>query len=152
MDFGTYLRKHGLKDSHIYLLELIPIIEMIWADGRNQEHELNILYRATVNHLCHISDNDNAVEVISENDVNSFLHHFSDQKPDPDMLAELRALCIEKLKNKPSDSAKQTANSILDYCMDVAAACVQDYPYSFDERIVRREKDLLLELTDALRI
>jgi hypothetical protein len=30
------LAKHGIKGAQIYLIDLIPLIEMMWADGRIQ--------------------------------------------------------------------------------------------------------------------
>ena len=44
------------------------------------------------------------------------------------------------------------AEAIIDYCMDIAAACVASYPYSFNERIMQKEKELIKEIATALKI
>ncbi len=150
MDISRYLDKYDLKDAHIYLLELIPVIEMIWADGKNQEKELKILYQFTVEHLCRISKNSEGVEVVAQEDIYSFVDRFTRAQPSQEMLSDLRQLCIEKLAAKPEDQRKETTGHILSYCMDIAAACVNTYPYKFNERIVEQEKKLLIELIAAL--
>ena len=38
------------------------------------------------------------------------------------------------------------ADRILDYCLDIAAACVTRYPYGLRERIAEGERRLLEEL------
>ena len=37
------LEQHGIRGPNVYLIDIIPLIEMIWADGRVQEGELEIL-------------------------------------------------------------------------------------------------------------
>ncbi len=150
-NFDHYLQKYELKPSHIYLLELIPIIEMIWADGKNQENELKLLYRFTVEHLSRVTSGSEGIEVISEDDINEFIDRFVNHPPASEMLADLRQCCIEKLERKNFEDRQQTTSAILDYCMDVAAACVSSYPYKFDERVVKKEKELLAELFSILR-
>jgi len=37
------LEKYGIKNEEIYLIDIIPLIEMIWADGMVQKCEVDIL-------------------------------------------------------------------------------------------------------------
>jgi hypothetical protein len=37
------LESYGITDAQIYLIDLIPLIEMIWADGKAQEAEVSLL-------------------------------------------------------------------------------------------------------------
>ena len=40
------LSMFGIKEPYMYLIDIIPLIEMIWADGEAHESELAILDRA----------------------------------------------------------------------------------------------------------
>jgi hypothetical protein len=69
------------------------------------------------------------------------------------MLQDLREACYLKLEKNPSiNQSLDSKQAIIDYCMDIAAACVKNYPYKFDERIVKQEKDLLTEIVNNLSI
>jgi hypothetical protein len=37
------LERFGITGAQIYLIDLIPLIEMIWADGKAQDAEVSIL-------------------------------------------------------------------------------------------------------------
>lgn len=146
-----YLIKFGLKESDVHLLELIPLIEMIWADGTNQEAEINLLCRFTVEHLSRISRENPEAALPTEESANNFIRRFCAERPDPAMLKELRQLCIKKLAHDvPEPLSSNSKGEILNYCMDVAAACVEAYPYKFNERIVEQEKILLRTLFQSL--
>jgi len=152
-ELAKYLEKYQFEESHLYLLELIPLIEMIWADGRNQEAEIKLLYRFTIEHLSRTSREDSEVGIVSEADLNHFINRFLSKAPDPNMLKDLREACLLKLEKTPSlNQALDSKEAIIDYCMDIAAACVKTYPYKFDERIVKQEKELLTEIVNALSI
>jgi hypothetical protein len=36
------LRRHGIRGAEVYLIDLIPLVEMIWADGKAQESEVAV--------------------------------------------------------------------------------------------------------------
>ncbi|WP_305907988.1 hypothetical protein Q9L42_012875 [Methylomarinum sp. Ch1-1] len=133
----------NLKDSDFYFLDLIPLIDMIWADGINQEGELKILYQFVIEHIAKL-DQLYATPVISVADANSFLDRFAHQKPDRRLLGALTTLFLSE-----DHRHRQT---ILDYCMDIAAACTTQYPFGMHERVVREEKQLLEKLIRELNI
>lgn len=141
------LTRYGFTENHVYLLELVPLIAMIWADGVGRRKEIDILQDFTVRHLADLSTQSDGVDVISVEEANDFIAVFTHQPPDPDLLDELKRLALDWLSQR-GDSDKNLR--ILDYCMDIAAACAQQYPYKFNERIVSQEKALLRELIVAL--
>ena len=146
-DVEQLLHEHGLKPQHIYLLELIPLIEMIWADGVNQEQEVAILQRYALKILAALSADSGGVDVISVEDVNEFIDQFTQTRPPAELLSNLRALCLEKVESRSDAKAAQSSkDEILNFCFDIAAACASQYPHEFDERIVQDEKDLLKSL------
>lgn len=141
--FSRLQTEFHLKDSDIYFLDLIPLIEMLWADGMNQEGELKILYKFVIEHIANL-DQLSESSVISVADANSFLDRFAHQKPDPRLIDELMTLFHGK-----NNVNRQT---ILNYCMDIAAACTTHYPFGLQERVVREEKKLLKKLFREFRI
>lgn len=142
-----------LKDTDFYLLELIPLIEIIWADHKNQQPELNLLYKYTTQHLANLSEAANGEEVISPEIANDFLDRFAHQKPAAETLKALRQFVTESWHDA-NDSAKKenSKQSILDYCLDIAACCVSSYPYDHHQRIADAEKAFLKEIMTAFHI
>lgn len=141
--FEQLQREFNLKDSDFYFLELIPLIEMIWADGMNQASELKILYQFVIEHIAKL-DQLSSTPVISVEDANSFLDRFAHQKPNPRLLDELMTLFFDK-----NSLDKRT---ILQYCLDIAAACITQYPYQFQDRVMQNEKRILEKLFLELNI
>lgn len=145
----TILQRHQLHPKTVYLLELIPLIEIIWADGMNQEQEISILQDFTVRHLANLSHAADGLEVISVEEANSFIDHFMSQRPSKELLSDLKGLAMEKLEANLSST---TRDQIIAYCMDIAAACVTEYPYSASERVQAQEKAIIAELIKTLGI
>ena len=112
-DIQHILASHNLKENHIYLLELIPLIEMIWADGKNQDPEIKVLYQFTIEHLAHLSKDAENVEIISEQEVNEFIDLFIHTRTDPELLRELRELCITKIDRKSCDQPSVNYSIVL---------------------------------------
>jgi hypothetical protein len=53
-EFESLKSQFFLKDADFYFLDLIPLIEVIWADGDNQEAELKILYKFIIEHIAYL--------------------------------------------------------------------------------------------------
>ena len=49
------LERFGITGAQIYLIDLIPLIEMIWADGKAQDAEVSILADYLKAHVKHIN-------------------------------------------------------------------------------------------------
>ena len=49
------LEHFGISGAQIYLIDLIPLIEMIWADGKAQDAEVSILDDYLKKHVKHIN-------------------------------------------------------------------------------------------------
>jgi len=137
-EFELLSREFDLKPADFYFLDLIPLIEMIWADGYNQASELALLYKFTIEHIATL-DRKSGIPFASVEDANDFLDRFAHQKPPAGLLEKLRKLAGNSLK----ENASQRQQNILNYCMDIAAACALKYPFGMQERIVESEKALL---------
>src|SRR5512138_1780399 len=89
--FEQLAAEFDLKPADFYFLDLIPLIEMIWADGQNQPAELDILYKFAIEHIAYL-DRQSGIHAVSIDDVNDFLDRFALRKPPARLLAELRNL------------------------------------------------------------
>ena len=138
--FEQLADEFDLKPADFYFLDLIPLIEVMWLDGNNQESELNILYQFVVEHIAYI-DQAAGVQVLSVKDANDFLDRFAHQKPPQKLLTGLHNLVAQE-----AGIIKQRKMDILEYCLDISAACVVHYPYGLRERIRHDEKQFLLRL------
>ncbi len=138
--FDQLTAEFGLKPADYYLLDLIPLIEMIWVDGQNQEGELKILYRFVIDHIAYL-DQATGLRTVTVREANDFLDRFAHSKPSSKLLKELRKLAISSANH--SDRRKMT---ILEYCLDIAAACVTCYPYKLRDRFMILEKQFLMQL------
>ena len=145
----TIIENNNLPASSIYLLELVPLIEMIWADGKNQTHEVNILQQFTIKHLANLSEEAEGLEVVSVDEANLFIDHLLSERPSKQLMADLKGLAIERMRQR-GDPVKNKL--VIDYCMDIAAACVSQYPYQPNDRIREEEKLLLREVIVALHL
>jgi hypothetical protein len=147
------VENYDLVPCHIYLLDLIPLIEMIWADGKTQGSEISLLYEYVTRHLVELGDAAGGEEVVGIDEVNAFLDRFLSVRPDPAMLEKLRqlALTLNQQHSNPQKRAERR-NTLLNFSLDIAAAAVNEYPYDRHERIMEAEKRLLIELMAALHL
>ncbi|MCK5356556.1 MAG: hypothetical protein KAJ63_15675, partial [Methyloprofundus sp.] len=129
-----------------YFLPLIPLIEMMWLDGENQPGELKILYQFVLEHIAYI-DQAAGTQVLSVEDANDFLDRFAHQKPPQKLLTELHDIVTQEegvIEHRKMD--------ILEYCLDISAACVIQYPYGVRDRIQKNEKEFLIKLIAEFNI
>jgi len=145
--FEQLQSQYSLKDADFYFLDLIPLINIIWADDHNQENELKLLYKFVIEHISHL-DQQAELHVVTIEQANDFLDRFAHQKPHTELLNELQVISTMACKDK--DPAKK--ESIFQYCLDIAAACTTRYPYGPHERICQSEKQLLQKLFTELDI
>jgi len=146
-----FITQYELEKGHIYLLELIPLIKMIWADGKSQDAEIAILKHFATTHLAELTKNNEGLLPVTVESTNKFLERFTQQAPSEQMLQDLMKLCTERLLSHPDiEYSRLKSDQIIDFCIDIAAACASVYPYDFDERVVTEEKRALRELIATL--
>ena len=147
------LEEHGLQPRELYLLPLIPLIELMWADGVIQPAEVSILYDQVTRHLAELHSSADGEEIVTVSEAEAFLDRFLNEAPDPEKLRELRQLSL-RLMDSGSDrhGVERRKRELFDSCLDIAAAAVTNYPYGKRDRIIAGEKKLLRELFAGLRL
>ena len=145
------LTDHGLKEYEIYLLDLFPLIEMVWSDGNNQASELSFAYEFCLHRIAELDAQTGGNSPLSIEQANAFLTKYLNQKPDTELLKTIRNY-IKPLYLNNSDPAvnEQRKQKIVDYCIDIAAAAVHTYPYEKHERFAAEEKQLLKDIINSL--
>jgi len=139
----------GLKPSDYFLLELVPLIEMIWADGDNQVSELRLLYDFAIRHVAALDRVTNGGVTVTAEQVNDFLDRFAHAPPPPGFLNALREFVYGELLVEPHERI-HNHQTVLRYCVDIAAAAVRVYPFGLRERVLECEKALLEELFETI--
>jgi len=146
-EFTQLSKTFDLKPADFYFLNLIPLIEVLWVDGNNRPQELQILYHFLIEHIAFL-DKQAGDQVVTIEDANDFLDRFAHQRPSEDLLNQLHDIVLQ-LNHNSFIKQKQT---ILDYCMDIASACTNSYPYPLRGRVIEEEKELLQKLFKAFDI
>lgn len=144
--FEQLSQEFDLKPADFYFLDLIPLIEVMWLDGKNQPGELKILYQFVLEHISYI-DQAAGTQVLTVKDANDFLDRFAHNKPPQKLLTELHHIVTQG-----QGVADHRKMSILEYCLDISAACVVHYPFGIRERVQSYEKSYLLKLFEEFNI
>jgi hypothetical protein len=145
------LSRFGIKGSEIYLIDLIPLIEMIWADGKVQDMEVELINNYLPQHVAAINLMAGDDNFISLKKAKMFVLRYLQNRPDPELLKALRSLVYpvrySAVSNPLNDALRK---SILNLCLDIAAAAVTAYPYNANDRFNLAEKKCYFEILDSL--
>ncbi|THB81380.1 MAG: hypothetical protein D3926_02415 [Desulfobacteraceae bacterium] len=145
------LKKHGITGANVYLIDLIPLIEMIWADGKAQEAEVSILQTYLDHHVKHIN-HIAGYTVLDVEAATTFIQGFLKKRPDPGLLKTLRDLIPSvRLSSTDTQASDLVKESLLAACLDIAASCVIRYPYGLSERFDPREKRCFFEIVESFK-
>ena len=123
------LSPYGIKGALVYLIDIIPLIEMSWADGIAQDSEIAIINEYLRHHIDHINDLAGS-EILTEKIAHDFVSRFLHKRPDPELLRTLRSLVAPlRLSMSNNDVKNAVRNSLLTACLDIASSAATQYPY-----------------------
>jgi hypothetical protein len=145
----TLVGEFGLTPETVYLLPLVPLIDVMWADGVTQPAEISIFYECLTRHLADLCKQADGEEVVSIAAAEKFAAGLLNTRPDPERLHRLRELAVQLLNLSPDDSLRC---SVIDSCLDLAAIAVTRYPYERRDRVMSAEKQVLHELFQSLNL
>lgn len=147
----TLVRDHHLDVEQAYLLNLIPVIELMWADDRLQQAEISLLYEYAIQWVSLLSADSDGAQVVSIAQVNQFIERYTHERPAPKLLAALGELAHQFMEAAPETMLNNGRDQqLIDHCLDIAAASVTQYPYDRRSRITSAEKKLLTQLISRL--
>ncbi len=136
----------GIKEPNAYLIDIIPLIEMIWADGEAHESELAILDEYLHKRVQQINEMA-GYAAIDFQGAQAFAYQFIRQKPLPEFLRTLRSL-VGPIIMSSSDSryVEPLTKLMFEACIDIAANAVRKYPYGLHDRFDSDEKRCFYEI------
>src|SRR6185436_8771168 len=122
------LEQFGISGPDVYLIDLIPLIEMMWADGRLQEPEQELFARFTRAHVQSINELA-GMDLLTADRADRFAARFLERRPDDALMTELRNLVPPaRLSSSDEVGNEKRRRAIIEWCLDIGAACVNDYP------------------------
>lgn len=142
------LARFGIRGADAYLVDLVPLVEMIWADGDAQPEEIEELHGYVRRHVARLNDLA-GYTMLKEADARAFVERFLRERPDPALLAELRAL-VAPLRLSASNEADNEAvrSCLLASCLHIAAR--SGPPGGGVRRITAPERQAFFEILDSL--
>jgi hypothetical protein len=142
----SILERCGISGANVYLMDLIPLIEMVWADGKVQPSEIAILDRFLRQHVKKINMicDDGVLDLKT---ARAFCTRFLYERPDPDFLCRLRRLIkpVHLLLFK-GESLYNSIDALLAVCSDIAENAVMEFPQAAPGRLNTAEKSCLFEI------
>jgi hypothetical protein len=138
------LNMFGIKEPQVYLVDIVPLVEMIWADGEVLEGELVILNEYLHKRGQQINEMA-GYKIMDFEDAQAFANRFIKQKPQPDFLRMLRSLVGPIiLSSSDSHNRDPLLRLMIEACIDIAANAVRTYPYGLHDRSIRRKRNVFL--------
>ncbi|MGC8119326.1 hypothetical protein [Marinobacter sp. VGCF2001] len=157
--FTALLSQHDLPSSFIYLAPVLPIVQVMWADGKNQIPERAKLHVIIENHCRALSELAGGMQVVPREDIELFDSLFIAQKPEPATLSPFFDVAAELVKEKASvrmaeNDSLYLKDQLFQACLEIAAACpasvgdrVDD---AFADRIVAAERRYIEQMFSLL--
>ena len=144
------LKGYGITGEQVYLIDLIPLIEIMWADGQTQKGEIAVLENYIEQHV-HQVNKEAGCCVLSFQTAKAFAEQFIKERPSPDLMETLRSFIKPvRLSGTDRESNEKLRSSLLSACMDIASSSVTHYPYNFEERFNREEKMCFFSILESL--
>ncbi len=157
--FTALLEQHDLPRSLIYLAPVLPIVQVMWADGRNQMPERAKIHLIMQNHCNTLRDLSGGMEVISAEDIERFDQAFIASEPDSEILKAFTESASEVLKNRGEEGSADhdslyQRDRLFHACLEIAATCPAELKNCtgemFAQRIVDEERRLIERVFELL--
>ena len=143
------LARFGVRGNDVYLVDTIPLLEMIWADGVVQPEETALLDAFLTKHVAHLNSLAGE-EVLSLEQARAFVARFTRERPDPGLMRLLREMLPDAGLGGEAPHSIARRGAILDFCLDIGAACVAGYPGGDHGRFCDDEKKAFAEIFRTL--
>jgi len=152
IDLKGELKKYGIEGKYFYLLDVIPLIELAWADGKIQKMELNLIKKFIEKHILNIN-NAAGSNILTFKDGYDFIEKFTKERPNPQLMKILRSMIVPlRLKSKNPEKDYNQKINIIKFCLDIGSCCVKNYPYGERDRFDEDEKNVFIEIVKTLGV
>jgi len=144
------LKRFGITGEQVYLIDFIPLIEMLWADGQVQAGEVAILDDYIDKHVSCVNKQAGC-KVLETGKAQEFVNRFLTNRPSPEIMQTLRGF-VKPVRLSAADERdnQKLRESLLHTCMDIASSAVTEYPYQLQERFNPAEKRCFFRILESL--
>jgi Tfp pilus assembly protein PilN len=144
------LRDFNIQGEEVYLIDLIPLIEMIWSDGQAQASEIGLFKDFLIQHMGRVNQMA-GYKMLTLEVSERFVSRFLKERPSSQLLETLRSLIPPlRLSSSDDEANEDLRSSLLQGCLDIAASSVTQYPYESMERFCSSEKKCWFEIFETL--
>jgi hypothetical protein len=139
----------GIKGKRVYLIDLIPLIEMIRAGGQLQPEKIDYLDHYTKQHLRHINQMAGYL-LLSMADATQFTAPYLLAHPDMAHLKKIRE-CITpvRLGETRNDYGDLTMRRILSACLKLLSISLAQYPDDVHDEYCSEERGMYLDIMES---
>jgi hypothetical protein len=145
------LRRFGVEGKRIYLIDLIPLIEMIWAGGRIVSEPIELLYQYANRHLCHI----NAMAgylLLTTTDATNLAAPYLTSRPDMAVIKRIRECIVPvRLGETRNDYGDMIMNRIMSACREILSMSVTKVHLELQHVHCSEEIDMYLDIMKTFR-
>jgi hypothetical protein len=140
----------GIKAECIYLIDLILLIEVAWADGKIQPAETGILLDYLSSHVAAVNRLA-GTKVLTVETARAFVEKLLKKRPAPAVIQAVHdVIRTVRVENKNTREDEILRLNVLNACLDIASSAVTRYPYGLKERFTTEEKACYHEIEKLL--
>lgn len=144
------LSRVGISSKEIYLIDLVLLCAMAWADGSVQAAEREILF-SYLNHHVDAINRLAGCKVLEYKEAKELIRSFLDKRPGQELLDTIEHVIAPiRIDQVNAANAEQTCLAILNACLDIASSSVAQYPYGLTDRFTQEEKAYYHKITALL--
>ena len=146
-DAERELRAYGIEGPQVYLVDTVPLIEMMWADGSIQKAELSLFEKYLERHVASVNERAGR-EVVTRYEAFKFASRFFEERPAPELLRALRTL-VASVSGHGAEQRRAVKTSLLAACMDIASSASSPLPYAEGTAFDPEERACFFEILDT---
>lgn len=154
-EFSALLSQYDFPQSFIYLAPVLPLVQVMWADGRNQMPERAKIHVIIQDHCNALNELAGGVNVVSSADVETFDRVFIANQPPAPMLQTFTEYAKKLLEEKAGEAVSQAGSlynqeKLFHACLEIAATSPvkiqQDFGEDVYERVIDQERSFIRQL------
>jgi hypothetical protein len=146
------LRRYGIEEQKIYFIDLVPLIEMVWAEGRIGYDQLTFLYDFTKRHVKHINDV-TGYAVLNKDDAIAFAKPLLAVHPDMTILKKIRECIVPvRLGEARNDYGDMIMSRIMSACRELLSRAMAEHPAGLHDLYCRNEIEMYLDITRTFSV
>lgn len=143
------LSLYGIKGKRVYLIDLIPLIEMTWAGGGRQPEKIDFLDHYIKQHLRHINQMAGYL-VLSMADATQFTAPYLASHPNMAHLKKIRE-CIMPVRLGETRNAygDMIMRRIISACLNLLSISLAQFPHDFQNEYCVEERGMYVDILDS---